>query len=40
MCYYVYILYSKSINRYYSGQTQDLQNRLIEHNAGETTSIR
>ena len=40
MTYCVYILYSKSTNRYYSGQTQDLQNRLAEHNSGETVSIR
>ena len=36
----VYILFSKSISKYYTGHTQDLINRLIEHNNGETTSIR
>ena len=36
----VYILFSKSIAKYYSGHTQDLNNRLIEHNNGETTSVR
>ena len=28
----VYILYSKSIDRYYIGYTNDLQRRLTEHN--------
>jgi putative endonuclease len=36
----VYILFSKSISKYYTGHTQDLNNRLHEHNGGETTSIR
>jgi putative endonuclease len=40
MCYYVYILHSKITKRYYTGSTQDLNNRLIEHNSGETISIR
>jgi len=30
--YTVYILYSKSINRYYVGYTNDLERRLPEHN--------
>ncbi len=30
--YYVYILYSKSHDRYYVGQTNDVERRLIEHN--------
>ena len=36
----VYILFSKSTQKYYTGSTQDLQNRLLEHNSGETKSIR
>ncbi|MFM8849418.1 MAG: GIY-YIG nuclease family protein [Cytophagales bacterium] len=40
MGFTVYILYSKSISRYYAGSTQDLANRLYEHNSGETSSIR
>jgi putative endonuclease len=28
----VYILYSKSIDRYYVGYTNDIQRRLSEHN--------
>ncbi len=35
-----YILRSIKTHRFYAGHTQDLQNRLIEHNAGETASIR
>jgi predicted GIY-YIG superfamily endonuclease len=32
----VYILYSSSASKYYTGSTQDLDNRLREHNSGET----
>jgi putative endonuclease len=32
----VYILFSSKLNKYYTGQTQDLENRLLEHNRGET----
>ena len=35
----VYILFSESKSKYYSGHTQDLDNRLVEHNSGETISI-
>ena len=38
--YYTYILYSNSSLKYYCGSTQDLFNRLQEHNAGETKSIK
>lgn len=31
--FYVYILYSSSKDSYYIGQTEDLQNRLNEHNS-------
>ena len=34
----VYILYSPSIDRYYTGQTADLDKRLRLHAAGETKS--
>ena len=40
MLFTVYILLSKSTQKYYTGSTQDLQNRLLEHNSGETKSIR
>jgi putative endonuclease len=40
MIFTVYILFSKSTQKYYTGSTQDLQNRLLEHNSAETKSIR
>jgi putative endonuclease len=40
MIYTVYILYSKSCHKFYTGQSQDVDNRVIEHNAGETKSIK
>jgi putative endonuclease len=40
MPYTVYILYSSSASKYYTGSTQDLDNRLREHNSGETPSIK
>jgi putative endonuclease len=33
----VYILYSKSLRKYYVGQTQDLDRRIEEHNRGKTS---
>jgi putative endonuclease len=38
--YTCYILRSKSSERYYVGSTEDLINRLREHNAGEGKSTR
>jgi putative endonuclease len=35
MQYFVYILWSTELQKFYIGQTQDLENRLKEHNAGE-----
>jgi len=32
MCYYVYILYSKSLDVFYKGQTNDLSDRIHRHN--------
>ena len=40
MKFITYILFSESISKYYTGHTHDLQNRLIEHNQGETPSIK
>ena len=40
MAFTVYILYSRSCNKFYSGHTQDFENRFLEHNSGETTSIK
>lgn len=36
----VYILRSLKTKKYYVGSTQDVANRLREHNAGETRSIK
>ena len=36
----VYILYSDPCKKFYTGQTGDIENRIIEHNKGETKSIR
>ncbi len=36
--YHVYILYSPSHDKYYVGQTQDLEQRLLEHNELSTKS--
>ena len=30
--YYVYILYAPDYNKYYVGQTQDIEQRLLTHN--------
>jgi putative endonuclease len=38
--YKVYILFSLSIGKYYTGHSEDLENRMMEHNGGETTSIK
>jgi putative endonuclease len=35
MKFFVYILYSASTNKYYVGQTVDLDERIILHNTGE-----
>ncbi|MFH1214616.1 MAG: GIY-YIG nuclease family protein [Candidatus Neomarinimicrobiota bacterium] len=40
MSFTVYILYSNPKNRYFIGQTQDLTNRLAEHNHGESRSTK
>jgi putative endonuclease len=35
MHYFVYIVYSEPCKKFYTGHTQDLVNRLLEHNSGE-----
>jgi len=35
--YYTYILFSPTLNKYYTGQTDNLQRRLEEHNRGKTS---
>ena len=34
--YYVYIIYSITLDKYYTGHTIDLNKRLIEHNTGKS----
>jgi putative endonuclease len=34
MAYYLYIIYSKKLDRYYIGHTDNLLNRLGQHNSG------
>ncbi|MBK9270325.1 MAG: GIY-YIG nuclease family protein [Saprospiraceae bacterium] len=36
--YYAYILFSESLQRYYTGSTNDLVRRFNQHNAGKTLS--
>ena len=40
MCYYIYILFSEKLDKYYRGQTEDLDNRLNRHNSGYEKSTR
>ena len=40
MKYFVYILYSPSHSQTYTGQTNDLDSRLIKHNAGKVKSTK
>ena len=37
---YVYILQSEKNKRYYIGSTNNLKRRLLEHNSGQTKSLR
>ena len=40
MPYYVYILYSISLNKYYTGSTANIEERIKRHNAGATSSTK
>jgi putative endonuclease len=40
MCYTVYIIYSKSSDTYYKGQTKDIFDRLSRHNNGQEKASR
>ena len=40
MEYFVYILYSETTDRYYVGQTQNLEQRLERHNSGRNKSTK
>ncbi|MBK9285510.1 MAG: GIY-YIG nuclease family protein [Sphingobacteriaceae bacterium] len=35
--FFVYILYSKKLNKYYTGQTDNLHTRLLSHKKGIST---
>jgi len=37
--YITYILYSSKINKYYIGQTVDINRRMEEHNRGKTAFL-
>jgi len=38
--YCTYILFSKKLDRYYVGSTNNLERRLDEHNSGQTKSTK
>jgi len=38
--YFTYILYSETISRYYTGSTQNIEERLRRHNSGHSKSTR
>lgn len=38
--HYVYLLKSQKDQKFYIGQTSDLERRLMEHNAGRVTSTK
>jgi putative endonuclease len=40
MKYYVYILYSQSKDKYYTGYSVNPEERVVEHNLGATPSTR
>jgi len=40
MAYYLYILYSESKDRFYIGQTENVDTRLIYHNSGFVQSTK
>jgi putative endonuclease len=40
MTYFVYILYSKSRKRFYTGHTKDINSRMVKHNNGYELSTK
>ena len=38
--YFLYIIYSEKLDRYYTGSSSDPDKRLIRHNAGATKSTK
>jgi putative endonuclease len=40
MQYFVYIIFSEKYNKYYIGQTNDFNQRLLRHNLGQNESTK
>lgn len=40
MMYYTYVIQSKKDKKWYTGSTNNLRKRLIEHNSGKVTSTK
>lgn len=40
MFHYLYILYSQKDGKFYTGITQDLRKRVVEHNSGKNISTK
>ncbi len=38
--YYVYVLYSKKVNKFYKGYSNDLKKRIFEHNNDKVRSTK
>jgi len=38
--HYLYILYREKIDQYYSGQTRNLETRLVKHNNGHSSATK
>jgi putative endonuclease len=38
--HYLYILYSKKIDQYYTGETRDVSRRVIKHNRGHSVATK
>ncbi|TVQ67392.1 MAG: GIY-YIG nuclease family protein [Balneolaceae bacterium] len=38
--HHLYVLHSKSLDRYYVGQTKQVENRLIKHNKGHSRATK
>lgn len=38
-CFFVYILYAPSFDKYYIGQTADIKQRLLDHNHSEKNNF-
>lgn len=40
MQYFVYIIYSETLNKYYTGSCEDFSIRIAQHNAGRNKSTK